>query len=134
MKESRVDADIEISAIKALTHNKMGVDRALGTANKTLDRLLEEIPLASEAVTKAAKLNSIRDKRVYTEVYLSEADAKIISGEWALKPHKARYVLRSFEDDVKDEDVVASTTMRASVRLLFSLEQQSSETKCSQLT
>ena len=73
-----------------------------------MHRLLEEIPLQSEAVTKAAELNSSRDKRVYTEVYESEADAKIISGKWVLKPHKARYVLRGFEEDVKDEDDFAN--------------------------
>ena len=84
-----------------------------------MHRLLEEISLESEAVTKAAVVNNIRDKRVYTEVYESEADAKIISGKWVLKPHKARYVLRGFED-VKDEVVFASTTMTSSVRMLLS--------------
>ena len=85
-----------------------------------MHRLLEEISLESEAVTKAAELNSIRDKRVHTEVYESEADAKIISGKWVLKPHKARYVLRGFEEHVKDEDVFVNTTMTASVRMLLS--------------
>ena len=103
-----------ICAVEALTNAKLEVDRALDKANKTLHRLL------SEAVTKAAELHSVRDKRVYTEVYESEADAKIISGKWALKPYKARNVLRGFEEDVKDEDVFASTTMTASVRMLFS--------------
>ena len=104
-KKPRVDTDMEISAIETLTNAKLEVDRALDRANKTLHRLLEEIPLESEAVTKAAELNSIRDKRVYTEVYENEADAKIISGKWVLKPHKARCVLRGFEEDVNDEDV-----------------------------
>ena len=104
MKNSRVDADMEISAIEALTNANLEVDRALDKANKTLHRLLEEIPLESE----------------------SEADAKIITGKWVLKPHAARYVLRSFEENVKDEDVVASTTMTASVRMLASLKQQTS--------
>ena len=36
VKKSRVDADIEISAIEALTNAKLEVDRALDTANKTL--------------------------------------------------------------------------------------------------
>ena len=81
MKKSQVDADIEISAIEALTNAKLEVDRALDKANKTLHRLLDEIPLQSEAATEAAELNSIRDKRVYTEVYENEADAKIISGK-----------------------------------------------------
>ena len=76
---------MEINDIEALTNAKLEVDRALDKANKTLHRLLEEIPLESEAVTEAGELNSIRDKRVYTEVY-SEADAKIISGKWVLKP------------------------------------------------
>ena len=119
MKKSRVDADLEISAIEALTNAKLEVDRALDKANKTLHRQLKEISIESEAVTKAAVVNNIRDKRVYTEVYESEADAKIISGKWVLKPHKARYVLRGLED-VKDEVVFASTTMTSSVRMLLS--------------
>ena len=82
--------------------------------------MLEEIPLESEAVTKAAELDSIRDKRVYTEVYESEAEGKIISGKWVLKPHKAPHVLRGFEGDAKEEDVFASTTMIASVRMPLS--------------
>ena len=82
--------------------------------------MLEEIPLESKSVTKAAELNSIRDKRVYTEVYENEADAKIISGKWVPKQHKARYLLRGFEEDVKDEDVFDSTTITASVRILLS--------------
>ena len=88
MKKSRVDADMEISATEALTNAKLEVDRALALdkANKTLHRLLEEIPQESEV----------------------------------LKPHKARYVLRGFEEDVKDEDVFASTTMTASVTMLLS--------------
>ena len=108
MRKSRVDADMEISAIEALTNAKFEVGRALEKANKTLHRLLEELPLESEAVTKAAELNSIRDKRVHTEVYESEADAKIISDKRVLKPQKARYVLRGFDEDVKDEDVFAA--------------------------
>ena len=80
LMKSRVDADMDISAIEALTDAKLEVDRALDTANKTLHRLLEDIPQESDAITKAAELNSIRDKRVYTEVYESEADAKIIRG------------------------------------------------------
>ena len=115
-----VRADMEISSIEALTNTKLKVDRALDTANKTLHRLLEEILFESEAVTKATELNSIKDKRVYTEMYESEAEARIISGKWVLKPQKARYVLRAFEEDVKDEDVFASTTMTTSVRLLLS--------------
>ena len=50
----------------------------------------------------------------------NEADAKVVGGKWVLKPHKARYVLRGFEEVVKDEDVFASTTMTASVRMLLS--------------
>ena len=37
-----------------------------------------------------------------------------------MKPQEARYVLRGFEEDVKDEDVFASTTMTTSVRMLLS--------------
>ena len=105
MKKRRVDDDMEISAIETLTNAKLEADRALHTASKTLHRLLDECPNESEAITKAAELNSIKDNRVYTVMYESEADAKIISGKWVLKPHKALYVLRGFERDVKDEDV-----------------------------
>ena len=125
---------MEGSVSEALTNAKLEVDRALDTANKTLHRLLEEIPHESGAVTKAAELNSIRDKRVYTEVYESEADAQIISGKWELKPHKARYVLRGFEEDVKDEDVFASTTMTASVRLLHSQAKDIRNDGCTMFT
>ena len=120
MKKSRVDADLAISAIEALTNAKLEIDRALDKANMTLHRQLEEISIESEAVTKAEEIDSIRDKRVYTEVYESEADAKIISGKCVLKPHKARYVLRGFEEYVKDTNVFASTTMTSSVRMLLS--------------
>ena len=64
MKKPRVDIDMETSATETLTNAKMEVDRALDTVNKTLHRLLEEIPLESEAVTKAAENNRIKDKRV----------------------------------------------------------------------
>ena len=37
-----------------------------------------------------------------------------------LKPHNARHVLGSFEEDVKDEDVFANTTMTASEKKLLS--------------
>ena len=71
IKKSRVDADMETSAIEALTNANLEVDRASDTANKTLH------PLESEAATNAAELNNTRDNRVYTEVYESEAHAKI---------------------------------------------------------
>ena len=119
MRKSRVDADMEIGAIEALKNAKLEVDRALDKASETLDRLLEEVQLESEAVTKAAELNTIRDQRVHTEDYEGEADAKNISGKCVLKPHKAQYVLRGFEEDV-DEDVFASMRMTASVRMLLS--------------
>ena len=86
--------------------------RSLDTANKTLHRLLEECLLESEAVTKAAELNSIKDKLVYTEMYESKADAKIISGKWVLKPHKhkargeGRRRFRQHDDDSISEDAV----------------------------
>ena len=51
-KNPRVDDDMEISAIEALTNE---VDRALDTANKTLHRVPEECPLESEAVNNAAE-------------------------------------------------------------------------------
>ena len=54
-------------------------------------------------------------------MYKNEADGKVTSGKRVLKPHKARYVLRGFEEDVRDEDVSASTTMTASVRKLVPL-------------
>ena len=100
----------------------MEVDQAQKIADETLHRLRVEVPFGSEAVNKAAGLRSIKDKRVYNKVYEDEADGKVISGKWVLKPNKERYVLRGFEEDVKDEDVFASTTMTASVRLLLSLE------------
>ena len=115
MKKRRVNDNMEISAIETLANAKLEVGRALHTANKTLHRLLDECPHEFEAITKSAELNSIKDKRVYTEMYESEADAKIISGKWVLKPHKARYVLRGTKTSS-----FASTTMTASVRMVLS--------------
>ena len=54
-KNPRVDDDMEISSIEALTNE---VERALDTANKTLHREPEECPLESEAVNNAAELNT----------------------------------------------------------------------------
>ena len=122
MKKCRVDADLEISATEALTNAKLEVDRALDTANKTLHRLLEEIPLESEAVTKAAELNSIRDERVYAEVYENEADAKNISGNWVLKPHMARCVLRGFEQEVKELQLSQATDLRSEGYTVFTAD------------
>ena len=62
LKQFRVDAEIEISAIEALTNAMLEVDRALDT-DKMLHRLLEETQLEFETVTKAAELNSIRDNQ-----------------------------------------------------------------------
>ena len=56
----------KFSAIEALTNAKLEVDRTLDKTDNTLHRLLEEIPLECEAITKAAELNSIRDNRVHT--------------------------------------------------------------------
>ena len=52
---------MEISAIEALTNAKVEVDRALDKANKTLHRLLEEIPFESEAVTKVAEHSTVSE-------------------------------------------------------------------------
>ena len=53
-------------------------------------------------------------------MFESGTNEKVISGKWVLTPRKARYVLRGFGEDVKDEDVFASTTVTASVRMLLS--------------
>ena len=45
---------------------------------------------------------------------------RLSAAKWVLKPHKARYVLRGFEEDLKDEYVFASTTMTACLRMLLS--------------
>ena len=135
-KNFRVDTDMEISALETLTNAKLEVDRALDRANKMLHRLLEEIPLESEAVTKAAELYSIPDKRVYTNVYENEADAKIISGKWALGTTRAerlrgrregRRRLRQHDDDsISDDTILASnrsegyTVFTADVKTRFS--------------
>ena len=106
-KKIRVDTGIEISAIEILTSAKLEVDRALDTANTTLHRSQEEAlqpPFESKAVTKAAELQIIKDKEVYTKMYESDTKEKVISSKWVLKPRKTRYVLRGFEEHVKDED------------------------------
>ena len=39
-------------------------------------------------MNNAAKLRSIKGKRVYTEANESDADGKVISSNWVLKPNK----------------------------------------------
>ena len=114
MKKPRVDADMEISAIETPSWKSI---EQLDTANKTLHRLLEKFhwslrqsPMPQNSTASGTSESTLRCTRA----------AKIISGKWVLKPHKARCVLRGFEEDVKVEDVVASTTMTASVRMLLS--------------
>ena len=63
---------------------------------------------------------AIKDKGVYTEAYESDTNEKVNTGKKVLKPNKARYVRGGFEEDVKDEDVFASTTLTASVGMLLS--------------
>ena len=91
-KKIRVDADMEISAIEALTSAKLKVDQALDTANRTLHRSQEETLrtlVESEAVTKAVELQSMKDKRAHTEVYKFGTNEKVIRGKLVLKPRKA---------------------------------------------
>ena len=92
MKKSRVDADIEVSAFEA----PKNADRALDKANKTPHRLLEEFHLSLRQTPKPQ--NSTAS---------GTSESTLIC-------------LRGVEEDVKDEDVFASTTMTASVRMLFS--------------
>ena len=74
---------------------------------------------------KLQNSESLKDKRVEAEVYEHDVDRKVISGKLVLKrlgvvTSQARYVLRGFEEDVRTEDVFASTTLTASVRMLLS--------------
>ena len=104
---------MEISAIEALTNAKLEVDRALDKANRTLHRLLEEIPLESEAAPKPQ--NSIASKTSESTLgYTRAKPTPRISAASECSDHT------SFEEDVKDEDVFASTTMTASVKMLLS--------------
>ena len=56
-KNARVGADMDVSAIEALTNAKLAVDGALDTANNTR----EEIQHEYEAVNNPAELRSIKD-------------------------------------------------------------------------
>ena len=89
-KKPREDTDMEI---ESLTNAKLEVDRALDRANKTLHCLLEEIPLESEAVTKAAKPNSIGDKRVYTELY--ENGSRCQDHQWQVGAEATQGTIRA---------------------------------------
>ena len=76
-----------------------------------------------EHLTLQTRLSIAHRKKHYKPPVESEnaTNEKVISGKWVLKPRKARYVLRDFEEDVKDEDVFASTIMTVSVRMLLSV-------------
>ena len=111
MTKPRVDIDMEISVIETLTNAKLEVDRTIQRTRRCV--------VCWKKFHLSLRLSPMPQ---YATVYMyeSEADAKTISGNWVLKPHKARYVLRGFEEDVEDEDVFASTTMTAPVWMLLS--------------
>ena len=131
-KKARVGADMDVGAIDELTNAKLEVDRSTERCRRNITSPAGvKSHLSLRQSPKAAGLKRIRDKRVHNEVYEDEADGQVISGKWVLKTHKARYVLRGFEEDVKDEDVFASTTMTASVRMLPSLATDFKDMSCS---
>ena len=78
--------------------------------------MLEEIPLSP----KPQKATTSRTSEPTLRCTRAKPTPRSSSGKWVLKPHKTRYVLRGFEEDVKNEDIFASTTMTASVRMLLS--------------
>ena len=104
---------------------KLKVDMALNSANTTLRQTPSENGSESEAGAKTSERQSLKEKRVHTEVYEHDVEHTAISCECVLKllgdVTKARYALRGFEEDVKDGDVFASTTLTASVRLPFAM-------------
>ena len=66
---------------------------------------------------------SLKDKKVYAEVNEHDVDHEVVS-EWVLKrlgciTSTAQYVLLGFEELVKDEGVLTSTTL-TSIRMLLS--------------
>ena len=68
LTKSRVDAGMEISECHwMLTTAKLEVDREAGHCSQDVTSPAGKFQHESEAVTEAAKLNSIRDKRVHTE-------------------------------------------------------------------
>ena len=76
------------------------MDIALNSKNKTAHKMLSESCGSElEAVAKAS------------EVKILKRLGNVMS--------KARYVLCAFEEDVKDEDDLASTTLTASARMLL---------------
>ena len=83
---------------------------ALNSAKATLHRTSTEARSESETGGKASELKSLTDKRVYAEAHEHDVDHKVISGKWVLRrlgdvTSQAQYVLRGFEEDVRDEDV-----------------------------
>ena len=124
MTKPCVDIDMEISVIETLTNAKLEVDRTTQRTRRCV--------VCWKKFHLSLRLSPMPQ---YATVYMyeSEADAKTIGGNWVLKPHKARYVLRGFEEDVEDEDVFASTTRQHQCGC-YSLKQQTSETKFTQCT
>ena len=97
----------------------------MNSANTTPRQTSSENGSESEAGAKTSELQSLKEKRVHTEVYEHDVEHTAISCECVLKllgdVTKARYAPRGFEEDVKDGDVIASTTLTASVRLPFAM-------------
>ena len=88
--------------------------------NTTLRWTPSGVGSESEAVATASEFKRPNRRRVYTEVHEHNVGRKVTSDKLVGDvSSKARYVLRGFEADMKDEDVFASTTLTASVRMLL---------------
>ena len=118
-------------SILALANAKLEVDRALRTANKTLHHLLEKFHLSLRQTPKPQNSTASKTRRVHTEVYESETDAKIHRGKWVVKTHKARYVLRGFEEKRAGRRSFRQHDDGISKNASFS-KQQTSQTKAAQ--
>ena len=98
-KNARVGADMDVGAIEVFTNAKLEVGRALG-CRRNVASSAGGSPLESEAVSKAAELKSIRDKRVYNDVYDDEAYGKVISGAERVRGRRDRRGrVRQHDDD-----------------------------------
>ena len=75
-----------------------------------------ENPSKDEA--KASALQSRQEQKVFTEVSEHDVEPTVIRGKRVLRQLGALYALRGFQEDVKQDNVIAGTTLTKTVRLL----------------
>ena len=107
------------------------VDCELSAANKILHKdgdTIKDMDVCTELEAKMKEISKLEEMNVFKEVYEDDLpiDCQLISGRWVMtnpeqNVHKARWVMRGFEEHVDPDELFASTSSLASARLLLAV-------------